>query len=229
MVHVDDQRIVYAGGVSPVGIGVGGPADVRTCDTLIVSARYGHPRFRFPPPDQVLSELCVFCQTVTERGGTAVLLVENEGAGIDLVHLLAGQLRVDAHRSIHRASARLKAQATLPAVRRFSAGAPRGGRVLLWPLRFRNKLDMLVPSSSSEVALVSGSALESEALARAKAARGFVLSGQADFEGLRHYIDSSRAEQVFLTHAIDEGSALRDALKGRSVEPIGPPQQMSLF
>src|SRR5215470_6947363 len=49
--HVDiaGKTVLYAGPVRPTAGGVSDPAELRTCDAVVVAAPYGEPQHRFPP------------------------------------------------------------------------------------------------------------------------------------------------------------------------------------
>jgi Cft2 family RNA processing exonuclease len=79
------------------------------------------------------------------------------------------------------------------------------------------------------VLLVSGRALEPQSIQAAGADEGLAWSNQADHAQLLQYIRDSGAKQLFLTHSVDRGKDLAQALPGISVEAIGPPEQLSLF
>lgn len=227
LVQVDDKRVVYAGAVNPHGSGLGGGADVRACDVLVVSARYAQPRFRFPEAAEVLGELRAFCSEIVGHEGLAVLLLDTAAKALDVAAALGGDFPFDAHRSIYEAAARFRQRPEVPVIRRHGGKQGKGGRVLLWPLRVRDKLAALPERSA--VALVSGRAIDERAIASAGASHGFALSSHADFDELRRYIEESGAAEVYLTQAPDDGQPLAQALGKLQVEPIGPPEQMSLF
>jgi putative mRNA 3-end processing factor len=229
LVQVDERRLVYAGGINNQNTGLGGSADVRACDVLVVSGRYGDPHFEFPEPAQVVSEVRDFCSRVCQRGGVAVLQLDTIGAALDLLYHIGPDFDFDAHRSIREAANRVRVHQPLPPVRLFAPRKVRSGRILLWPKKRRDALDRSGLPGGSKVAQVSGTALDTAALDEGDADEGFAFSSEAGFRGLIDYIEASGAEEIYLTHSLDDGRALREALRGRRVFRIGPTQQMSLF
>jgi putative mRNA 3-end processing factor len=234
-VDLGDLRVVYAGTVNPRGGGLGGAADQRSGSVLVIDAHYGDPRFRFPSVDEAVSETEALCRRVAAAGGALVLLVTSALKGLDVAHRLDGagvrsQCELVAHRSIHHAAQKLRtAGLEAPTVRRFAASRVQPGQVLLWPAGRRQPLDRVGMPGGSEVALLSGAAIEREALARARAAHGIAWSGQADYPALRRYIEDSGASSVHLLGRFAEGMAAELAGRGLVARPLGPPVQMSLF
>jgi hypothetical protein len=234
-VDLGDRRVVYAGSVNPQGGGLGGVADQRTCAVLVVDAHYGEARFRFPPVEQAVAETAALCRRVCAAGGALVLLVTSALKGLDVAHRLEGAGLPDgcellAHRSIHHAVQKLRgAGLPAPAVRRFAASRVQPGHVLLWPASRRAHLERILLPRQSELALLSGAAVDREALGRARAAHGIAWSSQADHAALRRYVEESGAGSVHLVGRFAEQMADELAGRGLSARPLGPPVQMSLF
>lgn len=233
LLDLEGHRILYAGAVNPAGGGLGGAADVRACDTLIIAARYGDSRFVFPEPGDAAAAVSAFVAEVHAHGGMAVLLVTSPSKGIDVAHRLsADKIQVIAHRSIHHAAQRIRGRVELPKLRRWSGKPPRTAgpmRALVWPIAARAALSTVELPGHSKLALVSGDAQDAETLARCEVDAAFVWSNRADHARLLEYVDTSGARRVYFTdrHARVLAAAL-DRPKRRAFA-VGPPVQMSLF
>ncbi|MCP4445372.1 MAG: hypothetical protein GY811_08515 [Myxococcales bacterium] len=228
LVKLGAHKIVYAGTVNPRGSTVGCPLDHRSTDTLVISARYGAPRFDFPDQENVLAQLGDRCEQIARDRGVAVLLVGDTGKALDLASRLSERcIPLQAHRSFHDAARRSRPD-LFSDLRRWSPSATTG-RILLWPVHTRSRLESDALPKGSDVFLVSGQALEPLSIEAAGASEGFALSNQADHGELVQYIRSSGAGQVYLTHTCDQGAGLRKALPKLKIETIGPPEQLSLF
>lgn len=223
-----DRRVAYAGAVCPQGGGLGGDADIRAADTLIIAAPYGTPEYRFPDTASTVERTIAFCRE-TSRAGVAVLLVRSAVKALDVAARLSEQnIEVWAPREIQHASRKLQvAGEDAPRIRRFTASSARSGRVLLWPLSKRDKLPAL--PTGSRMALVSGEAAAEGAVARAGADIGVCWSNCADYEGLIRYIDESGAGEVFVLGRHNELLAGVLDSSSRRVRPLGPPKQLALF
>ena len=227
LVQVETHKVVYAGAVNPRGSILGGPLDHRSADILVLSARYGTPRFAFAPEDSVFASLAQRCTEITKAGGVAVLLVGDTGKALDLASRLGSDLEIQVHRGIQEAGRRSRPN-LFGGLRRWNEKT-KAGRVLLWPIHTRSKLDRSVLPKASQVLLVSGQALDPDCMAAAGADEGFALSNQADHDELVRYIRGSGASQVYLTQSSDRGQGLQEALPNHAIEAIGPPEQLSLF
>ena len=217
----DGTRVVYAGAVSPHGGGLGGEADVRRCDTLVVDARYGHPQYAFPEPRETREAVLAFVLDALSAGKVPVLLVTSPAKGLDVAQQLTNVRPVRAHRAIHHDAQRLRADGEhVPTVKRWAGKLPRG-EVVVWLAGAPG----LPAAPNTRVALVSGSALDEQRVAQLGVAHSFAWSNCADYGELLRYIDATGARRVFATgrHA--------DYLATRldNVTPIGPPRQLRLF
>ncbi len=226
LVKAGSRNVVYAGTINPRGSALGGPLDHRSADILVLSGRYGTPNFAFPNQTDVLARLQERCRDICQMGGVAVLLLRDAGKALDLASQL-GELNLQAHRGFHDAARRSRPK-RFSNLKRWNAKAKRPC-VLLWPIHTRSKLHRAALPKHSQVLLVSGQAAEAECIAAAGASEGFILSNQADHGELVRYIQSSGAGQVYLTQSRDRGKGLQEALPKHTIEPIGPPEQLSLF
>ncbi len=230
-VDTGERRVVYAGAIHPRGGGLGGAAEQRACDVLVVSAHHGTPLYSLPPLEDATGQLAAECRRAREAGGAAVLLVPGWLEGLDVAHALerAGVGEVVAHRSIHHAAQRLRAAGQVAIAVRRAAASPRGGQVLLWPLVRRAGLPVSGLPAGSRVLLVSGDAVDPAAVARARAGAGVAWSTEADHPTLCRYIDETRARAVYLLGRHADLLAAELDRPGRSARPLAAPQQMSLF
>jgi putative mRNA 3-end processing factor len=228
-VDIDGSRVVYAGDVTPRGGGLGGSADLRPCDTLVLGAEYGHPRFAFPDVDELTLEVAGFCRKAMRRAGAAVLLVRSASKGIDVATRLAALgVRMAAHRSIHHASRRLEDENGLRPVHRFS-GRARPGQVLLWLTGARDALERVALPPGSSIALLSGTACHPDAVRALRVDAAFAWSDRGDHRDLLEYARQTGAEHIFVTGPGSEPLAESLQKSGRRARAIGPPRQMSLF
>lgn len=233
LIDTGSQRVLYAGPVNPAGGGLGDTADLRACDILVISARYGHEQLSFPPVDDAAAAVVAFVREVHERGGLAVLLLTSPSKGFDVAHRLSREkIHVIAHRSIHHAAQRIRARVELPKIRRWSGKPPRTAgpvRALLWPLHLRSALDKVTLPDRSKIALVSGAAAEPDAHKRFASDALFAWSNAADYQRLREYIDASGARQVYVTDRYARELAAAIRTNKRDAMPLGPPVQLGLF
>jgi len=224
------KRVVYAGKVNPRGGDLGGAADMRHGDVLIIDAAYGHPRFRFPDAEAIAPRVMTFANDCLRSGHTPVLAVATPGKGIDVAARLEAMGRpLRAHRLIHQCAQRLRgAGVGVPDLRRFGK-APAKDELLLWLRRDLAKLDDW--RDRTRVALLSGLAQDPETAEDSDFDAGFAWSACADYAGLVRYIQASGAAEVYLTGRYAEVLATRldGAPGGPRVTALGPHRQLSLF
>ena len=62
-----------------------------TCETLALRALYGHPRYVFPPREQLLEKVSAFEEKTLGQGKTPVLVAAALGEAQDVVRYLGGR------------------------------------------------------------------------------------------------------------------------------------------
>jgi len=225
----DGRRTVYAGAVNPHGGGLAGVADVRPCDVLVIDARYGHPRYLFPPIHEVSAAVAAFCNDSHHHGAVPVVLVSSPAKGLDVAAHLARTLTAPpptlrAHRTIHAAAGALRDEdLPLPRITRWD-GTVRPGDVIVWPVSDRAFPRGDATTPPTRVALVSGAALADPPPATPVDA-AFAWSNCADYAELLAYIDACGAAEVYVTGRHAEGLAARLG----SVRALVPSRQLPLL
>jgi Cft2 family RNA processing exonuclease len=232
-VDVDDRRVLYAGAINPHGGDLGGVADTRDCDAIVVAASYGDARFRFPEIASARAQLLGFAEETGAAGGLAVALVSSASKALDVAAYLAGEnIEVLAHRTMHHAAQKVRQldDALLPPIRRWS-GKTRADKttLLLWPSWRHSALAQAKLPAGSRMALVSGAAIDAQSIAEVGADTGIAWSNQADHDELLAYIDACGATQVYLTGTYAEPLAATLDCSARPARALGPPRQMNLF
>lgn len=88
--------LVYAGDIGGAGRRASLTAEPREhleCETLALRAVYGHPRYLFPPREEVLERVGAFVEKSLREGKTPVLVAAAVGAAQDLVRYLGSRGR----------------------------------------------------------------------------------------------------------------------------------------
>ncbi len=221
------SRTLYAGTINPNGVGLGGAADLRSCDALVIDTTYGAPRFDFPDQATAVLDLIGFVNDIVQAGGVPILFTHSIRKGLDVLAALRDQnLRLVAHRKVHAAAQILRDVADLPRCVRWS-GQSKIGDVLVWLRESSLSRDSF--PRSSRIALVSGETAVADAVGAAGADIGVAWSSCADYRGLCDYIKASRAQKVFITGRYAEVFADAPDLDGIDKTVLAPPRQMPLF
>jgi putative mRNA 3-end processing factor len=225
----DGRRIAYTGDLNLAPSFTAEAAQVVECDTLILEATFGHPRFRFPPKDQVLSRLEGWLRERLNQGYTPVLLGYALGKSQEVIAFLEKRgFEVAAHPSIcELASIYSEFGIALSPPRRFN-GTVRSGEVLVLPphLSRSASLGRIWPRS---VAVLTGWATDAAAIRWYRSDAAFPLSDHADFQSLVDYALRSRAKEI-ITHggfAEQLASSLRE--QGSDARAAGRPLQLRLL
>jgi len=89
--HVDitGKTVLYAGPVRSSTGGAGDPAELRTCDAVVVAAPYGEPHHRFPPLADAIGATLDWARAQLVADRTPVLLVDSVLDGLEVASVLA--------------------------------------------------------------------------------------------------------------------------------------------
>ncbi len=220
-------RVVYAGYINPAQRAVAAPLVQPAADVLVLGARYGAPRERFPPRPELLGRACAFAREALGAGCTPVLLAPPLGTAQELALVLAADgipvaasLRIAALTEASRALG-----LPLPSVRKYR-GRVRGGEALLWPAN--GPLPRGLPQKV-RMLICSGRALDADFVRKAGADEGLALSNHADVVQLVEYVGASGASRVHLFGPAAEPLAAELRRAGHDASAFGANRQLELF
>jgi DNA ligase-1 len=188
------------------------PAEWRQADTLIMETTFGLPRYRFPPTEQVIDQLIAFCRETIEEGKVPVLLGYSLGKAQEILCSLDGAgLTPMLHGSVYQMT-RIYEQLDQSFCKyvRYNANDV-GGKVLICPPS-ANRSPMLEKIPRKRVAMISGWAVDPNAVYRYQVDAAFPLSDHADYNDLVRYVGLVQPKRVFTLHgfAADFARDLRD-------------------
>lgn len=209
--HVDSRgrTVLYAGPVRTTA--PRDPAEVRTCDSLVIAAPFGEPHHAFAPIEQLRDQVLAWAKQRLAAGDVPVLVVESALDGLEITAQLA-ELQLAASKSLRDAAERLASLEALPELR-----APgKQPRVIV-----HVAADKLALPARAIRALVSGRAIDGHAGFDA----GFAWPFAAGRAQLLAWIDQTRATEIYVTGACAEPII---AALGKKAKLLGPPHQMSL-
>jgi DNA ligase-1 len=192
------------------------PAEWRRAETLIMETTYGLSRYRFPPTEQVINQIVAFCHDTIEEGGVPVLLGYSLGKAQEILCSLAGAGLVPMlHGSVYEMT-RIYEQfgQTFCEYLRYKANDVQG-RVLICPPS-ANRSRMLEKIPRKRVAMISGWALDPNAIYRYQVDAAFPLSDHADYTDLVRYAELVQPTRVLTLHGFAAEFA-RD-LRERGIE-----------
>ena len=152
------------------------PAEWRQADTLIMETTYGLPRYRLPPTEQVIQQIVAFCREALDDGVVPILLGYSLGKAQEILCALAGAgLTPMLHGSVYQMT-RIYEQfgQSFCEYERYKANEV-AGKVLICPPS-ANRSRMLEKIPQKRVAMISGWAVEPNAIYRYQVDAAFPLS-----------------------------------------------------
>jgi ATP-dependent DNA ligase I len=191
-------------------------AEWHQADTLIMETTFGLPRYRFPPTEQVIEQIVDFCRETIDDERVPVLLGYSLGKAQEILCSLEGAgLMPMLHRSVYRMT-RIYEELGKSFCKyvRYNADDV-AGKVLICPPS-ANGSPMLETIPRKRIAMISGWAVDSNALYRYQVDTAFPLSDHADYTDLIRYVELVRPQRVFTLHGFAAEFA-RD-LRERGIE-----------
>src|SRR5881227_1082737 len=184
----------------------------RQADTLIMETTFGRPCYRFPPAEQVINQVVTFCRETIDDGEVPVLLGYSLGKAQEILCGLEGaELIPMLHGSVYQMTRIYEefGQSFCKFVRYDPNDV--GGKVLICPPS-ANRSSMLEKIPRKRVAMISGWAVDPNAVYRYQVDAAFPLSDHADYNDLIRYVDLVQPKRVFTLHgfAAEFARDLRD-------------------
>src|SRR6266513_2130401 len=187
-------------------------AEWQQADTLIMETTFGLPRYRFPPTEQVIDQIVTFCHETIGDGQVPVLLGYSLGKAQEILCSLDGAgLTPMLHGEVYQMT-RIYEQFGQSFCKyiRYNANDV-AGKVLICPPS-ANRSSMLERIPRKRVAIVSGWAVDPNAVYRYQVDAAFPLSDHADYNDLIRYVELVQPKRVFTLHgfAAEFARDLRD-------------------
>lgn len=224
--------ILYSGdlgGAGPTAPATAEPRAQPACESLILRATYGHPRFVFPPRAEALAALSAFVQRALAARAVPVVLAAPLGSAQEaLLHLAAEGHAVRMHPAALRAcEVYRRLGVALPEAAALGS-APAFGEVLVLPAEDRAR-KALAALPQARTCLLSGRALEPDAAAKLGVDAALPLSDHAGFDQLVDYAQRSGARRVLVVHGHAEELAQELRRRGLPARALDHEKQLDLF
>src|SRR6266581_7049655 len=191
-------------------------AEWRPADSLIMETTFGLPRYQFPPTERVIAQIVAFCRDAIENNEVPVLLGYSLGKAQEILCSLDGAgLTPMLHGSVYQMTRIYEqfGQSFCKYVRYNKNDI--GGKVLICPPSASHS-PMIEKVPRKRVAMISGWAVDPNAIYRYQVDAAFPLSDHADYNDLVRYVDLVQPKRVFTLHGF-AGQFARD-LRERGVE-----------
>ncbi|MEO6876822.1 MAG: ATP-dependent DNA ligase [Opitutaceae bacterium] len=204
------------------------PCATPAADVLIMETTFGLPQYVFPPTADVLAAIQQFCASALQDGDTPVLFGYSLGKSQELLRSLASaQLPVMLHPATFRLTKVYEELGlSFPPYREFSP-AELAGQVVICPPQPPGS-SFLKKISRRRTAVITGWALDANAIYRYQCDAAFPLSDHADFPDLLRYVERVQPKKVFTLHGF--ATEFARTLRERGVEAwaIGQDNQLDL-
>jgi ATP-dependent DNA ligase I len=214
--RTEDDSVLYTGDFKLRRGQSAEPAEWTTADTLIMETTYGLPRYRLPPTEEVIAQIVAFCRDAIDNNEVPVLLGYSLGKAQEILCALAGaELTPMLHGAVYQMT-RIYEQngQKFCEYLRYRANDV-AGKVLICPPS-ANRSRMLEKIPRKRVAMISGWAVEPNAIYRYQVDAAFPLSDHADYDDLLRYVNLVKPKRVFTLHGF-AGHFARD-LRARGIE-----------
>jgi DNA ligase-1 len=227
-IFLEKESLLYTGDFKLRAGKSAEPAEWRQADTLIMETTFGLPRYRFPAAEQVVNQIIAFCREAIEEGNVPVLLGYSLGKAQEILCSLAGAgLTPMLHGSVYQMT-RIYEQfgQSFCEYVRYNANEV-AGKVLICPPS-ANRSRMLEKIPRKRVAMISGWAVDPNAIYRYQADAAFPLSDHADYDDLLRYVELVQPKRVLTLHgfAAQFAKDLRD--RGLEAWALGEQNQLEL-
>ena len=216
LLFASDETVLYTGDFKLRPGKSAEQAEWRQADTLVMETTFGLPRYRFPPTKQVVDMMVAFCSETIDAGELPILLGYSLGKAQEILCSLEGAgLTPMLHGSVYRMT-RIYEQfgQSFCKYMRYN-GNDVAGKVLICPPS-ANRSQMLEKIPRKRVALISGWAVDSDAVYRYQVDAAFPLSDHADYDDLLRYVDLVQPRRVLTLHGF--ATAFASDLRARGIE-----------
>src|SRR5947207_360759 len=203
-------------------------AQWRHAETLIMETTFGLPRYRFPPTEQVIDQMISFCRETIDGGNVAVLLGYSLGKAQEILCSLDGAgLTPMLHGSVYRMTRMYEqfGQSFCKYVRYNPNDV--AGKVLICPPS-ANRSHMLERIPHKRVAMMSGWAVDPNAVYRYQVDAAFPLSDHADYDDLIRYVELVQPRRVLTLHGFAAAFARDLRARGVTAWALNDENQMEL-
>ncbi len=204
-------------------------AETMRCDVLLLESTFGHPRYVFPPKEEILAAVRAFVDETLSGGATPVLLGYALGKAQEILKFLAGAgYRCAVHPVVHAVNRVYEEHGVaLPNVRALPPEGPEPLEVVVAPPHLARSPAMR-GIRRRRTAVLTGWALDGNRFFRGADA-AFPLSDHADFPSLVRYAKATGASRVLTVHGFADDLAAALRKEGIRAEPLRERAQLELL
>lgn len=195
--------------------------------TLVTECTFGRSRYAFPPIEETRKRIVGFCNRVLMEGETPVLLAYSLGKSQELMAILSREgISPVIHESIAGMSAVYAKHGVDLGSHMVWNGRNHGGRVMIIPPNARRRFAEL---GNIRSAVLSGWALNADAVYRYGCHEAFPLSDHADHGELIEHAEEVGARRIYTVHGFTEEFAGDLRYLGMDALALGGGNQLELL
>lgn len=185
-------------------------------DTLIMETTFGLARYTFPPTQEVMAAIVLFCRQALEEGATPVLYGYSLGKSQEVLQGLAGAgLPVMLHPQIVKMTQVYEEFGmSFPIYKTFDLATLKGHVVMCPPQGSRSKWLADIPKART--AMITGWAMDRHAPYRYRVDALFPLSDHAGYDDLLAFVERVAPRRVYTVHGYTREFA--STLRRRGIE-----------
>lgn len=229
--EIKDKRVVYTGDLKVRYSATSKFIEIRRCDVLIMKCRYGHPKFHFPPDEEVSEKIYEFIKESFYFNYVPVVFIDVFGKAQDLIHYLGNRnLKMSIHRSIYKYLEPYSGFGfEFKNAERFKSSDIKR-KVLIFPIHRRTTKN-IEKIEKKRTCVVTGLAVDNQNVIKStfKVDSAFAMSNHAGYDELVQYVEIVKPKEVYLI----EGFCVEFANKlkglGYNAKPIENPIQLKLI
>lgn len=219
----DGQRLLYSGDFKLGESLTAETLQFTDCAWLIMECTFGHPRYQFPPRENLIMRLCEWAQAALRNDAVPTIFAYALGKSQEVMKILSDHgFRLCVHPAILRlAKVYEKFGYQFGDVISYRKSEALEDRVLILPSSAR-RTRHVEKLANKRTLYLSGWAIDTNAKFRLGVDEALPLSDHADFPGLLEYVRRVNPKKIFTTHGPANFARQLRAL-GYQAEPLAPP------
>jgi len=205
------------------------PAEWRHAETLIMETTFGRPRYRIPPTIAVLQQIVDFCQETIADHSIPVLLAYSLGKAQEAIcALIQAGLTPMLHPAVFKMT-EIHRELLPHFPPNYLAFNPQNlpGHVLISPPNASLSL-LLANHPKHRSAILSGWAIDPQAIHRYGCDAAFPLTDHADYDDLIRYVELVQPQRVLTLHGFAADFATDLRRRGIDAWALSQPNQLEL-
>jgi Cft2 family RNA processing exonuclease len=229
LIEGERGRFVYTGDFKLGRAYTCEPAEVKSCDVLLMECTYGRPQYVFPSRDEVEDAMIEFAANALADGCAPVFYAYSLGKAQEAMAILGkAGIPLTAHGAVFNMARVYEACGVrLPPYAKYDALTYEGTSALIWPPSGKT-LPAALRGKPARSAVLTGWALNRGATFQYGADAAFALSDHADFPALLRYLELAQPRKVLLNHGWRD-FVWRLRRMGIDAEYLEENQQLALF